>query len=99
MRPKHRQHSLDEKVETLERTGTRHSAASQKSVRLSSVGTAALQIAKAAGARVIAVASSDEKLAAARAHGAAVCNMPGSNSQAVAEATLMLMLAALRRAV
>jgi phosphoglycerate dehydrogenase-like enzyme len=38
-------------------------------------------------------------LDAARAHGAAVCNMPGSNSQAVAEATLMLMLAALRRAV
>jgi len=35
---------------------------------------------------------------AARAHGAAVCNMPGSNSQAVAEAALMLMLAALRRA-
>jgi phosphoglycerate dehydrogenase-like enzyme len=29
----------------------------------------------------------------------AVCNMPGSNSQAVAEATLLLMLAALRRAV
>lgn len=38
-------------------------------------------------------------LDAARAHGAAVCNMPGSNSQAVAEATLMLMLAALRQAV
>jgi phosphoglycerate dehydrogenase-like enzyme len=35
---------------------------------------------------------------AARAHGAAVCNMPGSNSQAVAEAALLLMLAALRRA-
>jgi len=38
-------------------------------------------------------------LDAARAHGAAVCNMPGSNSQAVAEAALLLMLAALRRAV
>lgn len=38
-------------------------------------------------------------LGAARAHGAAVCNMPGSNSQAVAESALMLMLAALRRAV
>ncbi|MEN3975047.1 2-hydroxyacid dehydrogenase [Emcibacter sp. SYSU 3D8] len=38
-------------------------------------------------------------LDAARACGAAVCNMPGSNSQAVAEATLMLMLAALRQAV
>lgn len=38
-------------------------------------------------------------LAAARAHGVAVCNMPGSNSQAVAEHTLMLMLAALRRVV
>lgn len=38
-------------------------------------------------------------LDAARAHGAAVCNMPGSNSQAVAESALMLMLAALRRAV
>jgi phosphoglycerate dehydrogenase-like enzyme len=36
-------------------------------------------------------------LDAARAHGVAVCNMPGTNSQAVAELTLMLMLAALRR--
>jgi len=36
-------------------------------------------------------------LDAARALGVAVCNMPGSNSQAVAEHTLMLMLAALRR--
>lgn len=36
-------------------------------------------------------------LDAARKHGAAVCNMPGTNSQAVAEMTLMLMLAALRR--
>ncbi len=35
----------------------------------------------------------------AGARGIAVCNMPGTNSQAVAEATLMLMLAALRRAV
>jgi phosphoglycerate dehydrogenase-like enzyme len=33
----------------------------------------------------------------ARKRGVAVCNMPGSNSQAVAELTLMLMLAALRR--
>jgi phosphoglycerate dehydrogenase-like enzyme len=38
-------------------------------------------------------------LDAARRRGVAVCNMPGSNSQAVAEATLLLMLAALRRAV
>lgn len=37
-------------------------------------------------------------LEAARAHGAAVCNMPGSNSQAVAESALLLMLGALRRA-
>ncbi|MEO6624766.1 MAG: 2-hydroxyacid dehydrogenase [Burkholderiaceae bacterium] len=36
-------------------------------------------------------------LDAARARGIAVCNMPGSNSQAVAEHTLMLMLATLRR--
>jgi phosphoglycerate dehydrogenase-like enzyme len=35
----------------------------------------------------------------ARRRGIAVCNMPGSNSQAVAEAALLLMLAALRRAV
>lgn len=34
---------------------------------------------------------------AAGARGIAVCNMPGSNSQAVAEATLLLMLATLRR--
>ncbi len=37
-------------------------------------------------------------LDAARKHEVAVCNMPGTNSQAVAELTLMLMLAALRRA-
>ena len=37
-------------------------------------------------------------LDAARAAGVAVCNMPGTNSQAVAEMTLLLMLAALRRA-
>jgi phosphoglycerate dehydrogenase-like enzyme len=36
-------------------------------------------------------------LAAARDRAIAVCNMPGSNSQAVAEMTLMLMLAVLRR--
>lgn len=36
-------------------------------------------------------------LDAARAAGAAVCNMPGTNSRAVAEMTLMLMLGALRR--
>ncbi len=36
-------------------------------------------------------------LDAARAHGVAVANMPGTNSQAVAEMTLALMLAALRR--
>jgi len=38
-------------------------------------------------------------LEAARARGIAVCNMPGSNSQAVAEMTLALMLAVLRRIV
>ncbi|MDP6564379.1 MAG: 2-hydroxyacid dehydrogenase [Alphaproteobacteria bacterium] len=37
-------------------------------------------------------------LDAAKARGIVVCNMPGTNSQAVAEATLLLMLAALRRA-
>jgi phosphoglycerate dehydrogenase-like enzyme len=36
-------------------------------------------------------------LAAATARGIAVCNMPGTNSRAVAEMTLLLMLAALRR--
>jgi phosphoglycerate dehydrogenase-like enzyme len=36
-------------------------------------------------------------LAAARARGVAVANMPGTNSRAVAEATVLLMLAALRR--
>ena len=35
-------------------------------------------------------------LEAAKAHGVAVCNMPGTNSRAVAEMTLLLMLAALR---
>jgi len=34
----------------------------------------------------------------AKARGIAVCNMPGTNSQAVAEMTLMLMLSALRQA-
>jgi phosphoglycerate dehydrogenase-like enzyme len=38
-------------------------------------------------------------LEAAKARGIAVANMPGTNTQAVAEMTLMLMLAALRRAV
>lgn len=38
-------------------------------------------------------------LDAARAHGIGVANMPGTNTQAVAEATLALMLAALRRVV
>ncbi|MDE0728655.1 MAG: 2-hydroxyacid dehydrogenase [Alphaproteobacteria bacterium] len=37
-------------------------------------------------------------LDAAKARDIAVCNMPGTNSQAVAEATVMLMLSALRRA-
>lgn len=37
-------------------------------------------------------------LEAAQRCGVAVCNMPGTNTQAVAEMTLMLMLAALRRA-
>ena len=36
-------------------------------------------------------------LEAARANGVAVCNMPGTNSRAVAEMTLALMLACLRR--
>ncbi len=36
-------------------------------------------------------------LDAARARGIAVCNLPGSNAPAVAEMTLLLMLAALRR--
>lgn len=36
-------------------------------------------------------------LDAAREHGIAVCNMPGTNSQAVAEMALALMLAVLRR--
>lgn len=36
-------------------------------------------------------------LDAAKARGIAVCNMPGSNAQAVAEMTLLLMLACLRR--
>ena len=36
-------------------------------------------------------------LDAARQHGVAVCNMPGTNSQAVAEMALSLMLAVLRR--
>jgi len=36
-------------------------------------------------------------LDAAREHGVAVCNMPGTNSRAVAEMTLALMLSALRR--
>jgi len=35
-------------------------------------------------------------VAAAKAAGAAVCNMPGTNSRAVAEMTLLLMLSALR---
>jgi phosphoglycerate dehydrogenase-like enzyme len=35
-------------------------------------------------------------LEAARRHGIAVCNMPGSNAQATAEMTLLLMLACLR---
>ena len=36
-------------------------------------------------------------VAAAEANGVAVCNMPGTNSQAVAEMTLLLMLSALRQ--
>ena len=36
-------------------------------------------------------------LEAAKARGIAVCNMPGTNSRAVAEMSLLLMLAALRR--
>src|SRR5262249_50731459 len=45
----------------------------------------------------IGVGGNTIDLEAARARGAAVCNMPGTNSQAVAELALMLMLAALRR--
>src|SRR5262245_37986143 len=36
-------------------------------------------------------------LEAARGRGIAVCNMPGTNTRAVAELTLLLMLATLRR--
>ncbi|HVP84155.1 MAG TPA: 2-hydroxyacid dehydrogenase [Rhizomicrobium sp.] len=36
-------------------------------------------------------------LETAKRHGVAVCNMPGTNTQAVAEMTLMLMLSAIRR--
>src|SRR5690606_8111832 len=36
-------------------------------------------------------------LDAAREHGVAVCNMPGTNSRAVAEMALSLMMAVLRR--
>jgi len=36
-------------------------------------------------------------LEAAKRHGVAVCNMPGANTRAVAELTLLLMLATLRR--
>ena len=36
-------------------------------------------------------------LEVAKAHGIAVCNLPGTNSQAVAELTLLLMLACLRK--
>jgi len=36
-------------------------------------------------------------LEAAKRHGVAVCNMPGTNTQAVAEMTVLLMLAILRR--
>lgn len=36
-------------------------------------------------------------LEAAKAHGVAVCNMPGTNSQAVAEMALSLMMAVMRR--
>lgn len=36
-------------------------------------------------------------LEAAKAHGVSVCNMPGTNSRAVAEMALLLMLACLRR--
>ncbi|WP_442579381.1 2-hydroxyacid dehydrogenase [Mesorhizobium sp. ASY16-5R] len=38
-------------------------------------------------------------LEAAKRHGVAVCNMPGTNSRAVAELTLQLMLACLRRTI
>ena len=38
-------------------------------------------------------------LEAARRRGIAVCNLPGTNSRAVAEMTLLLMLACLRRLV
>ena len=52
------------------------------------VGTAAIQVAKHFGCRVIATASSDEKLAKAKALGAdAVINYAGSTSTAGAELT------------
>ena len=46
---------------------------------------------------VLLATGSTIALDAARARGIAVCNMPGSNAQAVAEMTLLLMLACLRR--
>lgn len=57
-------------------------------------------IAAAPGLRLIqkiGVGVNTIDLDAARARGVAVANMPGTNSQAVAEMTLMLMLATLRR--
>lgn len=57
-------------------------------------------IAKAPALRLIqkvGVGVNTIDLEAAKANGVAVCNMPGSNAQAVAEMTLLLMLACLRR--
>ena len=56
-------------------------------------------IAQAPGLRLIqkiGVGVNTIDLAAARARGIAVCNMPGTNTPAVAEAALLLILAALR---
>jgi phosphoglycerate dehydrogenase-like enzyme len=61
---------------------------------------AADDIAKAPKLRLIqkiGVGVNTIDLEAAQAAGVAVCNMPGTNSQAVAEMTLLLMLACLRR--
>ncbi|MDX1377197.1 MAG: hypothetical protein R3357_16645, partial [Burkholderiales bacterium] len=58
------------------------------------------QIARAAKLRLvqkIGTGVNTIALEACRARGIAVCNLPGTNSRAVAEMTLLLMLACLRR--
>jgi phosphoglycerate dehydrogenase-like enzyme len=57
------------------------------------------QIARAPNLKLIqkiGVGTNTIDLDAAKAAGVAVCNMPGTNTQAVAETTLLLMLSALR---